>query len=117
MGGIIYNARGLEDEDGRLERFSQAVGLPILVKIPRSDLFGTSEREKQCVVERYPDSDLASIFHKLSKNLLGDQKLYAAKPVDSSLLEAKVLLTGKNPEGILKKAFKEEVADKKVVEK
>ena len=93
VGGIIYNARGLEDEDERLERFSEAVELPILVKIPRSELFGNSEREKKTVVEKYPASELTKIFDELSKNLLGDAELYEAKPVDTNLLEEKVLLT------------------------
>lgn len=108
LGGIIYNARGLEDEDGRLERFSQAVKLPIVAKIPRSELFGISEREKKCVVEKYPDSDIAKIFYDLSNLIISQENLYEAQPIDTNLLEEKVLLTEKSSKINVKKAFEEE---------
>lgn len=35
IGGIIFNSRGDSEEEGRVERFSEAVGIPIVARIPR----------------------------------------------------------------------------------
>ena len=50
-GGLIFNERGFEGELQRVERFAQAVGLPILGEIPRDPIFAACERHGQCVVE------------------------------------------------------------------
>lgn len=108
LGGIIYNERGLEDEDERVDRFSKAVGLPIVAKIPRSELFGISERENKCVIQMYPDTDISEIFYNLSNFIISQKNLYESKPIDTNLLEEKVLLTERKSKIIIKKAFAED---------
>lgn len=58
IGGIIFNSRGDPAEEERVERFSQAVGIPVVARIPRSDLFMEAEVAAKTVMEMFPDSDV-----------------------------------------------------------
>ena len=90
--GVIFNSRGIKEEDGRVERFCDAVGLPVLERFPRSDLFGDSEKQGACLVECFPESELAYAFEKLAASVAAASALYPAKPLSDSELEEKVLL-------------------------
>jgi nitrogenase iron protein len=59
VAGILYNKRDVEDEDGRVERFARAVGLPILAVVPRSDAFTRAERDNVTVMEQNADDTSA----------------------------------------------------------
>lgn len=91
VGGLIYNERGLEDEDDRIEKFSRAVGIPIISKIPRSELFARSELEQKTIVEKYPNSYESELFFNLAKNIINNNKSYIAKSLDIELLEKNIL--------------------------
>lgn len=90
-GGIIFNSRGLDEEDRRVRRFCDAAGLPLLETFPRSDLFSLCEREGKCLVESYPDSELAGKFALLAETIETQQELYAAQPFSDEELEERVL--------------------------
>lgn len=49
--GIIYNERKLPDEDGRVSRFAQAVGIPVCGKVPRSHGFAQAEEAHVTLME------------------------------------------------------------------
>jgi nitrogenase iron protein NifH len=96
VAGIIYNSRGLKDEDERIRTFADAVKLPVVARIPRSDLFASAEKEGKTVMEAYPDSPEAEIFRKIAVDIAGigingDEKLHEAIPLDDETLEAVVL--------------------------
>ena len=90
-GGIIFNSRGIKEENERVARFCKAVGLPILAQFPRSDLFSSSEERGMCLVESFPDSELASMFEKLASRIFAQDGLYPAAPLSDEELEAQVL--------------------------
>ncbi|MGI6077435.1 MAG: nitrogenase component 1 [Fastidiosipilaceae bacterium] len=90
-GGIILNARGLTDEFERVERFAEAVGLPILIRIPRDSLFAQAEKEGVCVAAAYPDSPVARAFTELSQIIWQQTDLYPANPLSDDELETCVL--------------------------
>jgi nitrogenase molybdenum-iron protein alpha/beta subunit len=90
-GGIIFNARGGQEESGRVRRFSEAVNLPILEEIPRDKQFALSEAESMCLVERFPDSDIAKQFSRLAGFIATQEKLYQANPLTDEDLEEIVL--------------------------
>lgn len=113
VGGIIYNVRGLKDEDERMERFSKAVKLPIVARIPRDEIFAKSEKNLQCVVEYDENSYVSKIFDKLAETIVSQNVLYKASPLDTDLLEEKVLLTGKAEEKKLNSPYKKEKEYKK----
>ncbi len=94
IGGIIYNSRGGSEEDEQLKKFSDAVGLPILVKIPRSEIFLTAEKHSNTVVAAFPNSLEASLFRELISDLFSTKKpvsRYRARPLDVIKLESLIL--------------------------
>jgi nitrogenase iron protein len=94
-GGIIQNSRGLGEEDERVRRFCEAVGLPLLESFPRSDLFSDCEREGICLVEREAGSELAKKFEALGDFMYRQGELYPARPLPDEELEERLL--GKRP--------------------
>ncbi|MDR2517104.1 MAG: AAA family ATPase [Spirochaetaceae bacterium] len=96
-GGIIFNSRALGEEDSRIRRFCDAVGLPLLETFPRSDLFSACEKEGKCLVEGYPDSDLAQKFDLLAEKIETQQELYAARPLSDEELEERILGRERKP--------------------
>jgi nitrogenase iron protein NifH len=91
MAGLILNSRGDDVENRRVEAFAEAVGLPILERMPRSDLFLHAEREGRTVVREFPDSDIAMKFDSLARTLASDLELHPARPLDDADLESLVL--------------------------
>lgn len=90
IGGIIFNCKGDADEDSRVKEFSDAVGIPIICKIPRSPLFFEAEKAGKTVVELFPDSDIAQTFRDLAHKVL-EGKRFNAKYLSESELEKLVL--------------------------
>jgi nitrogenase iron protein len=90
-GGVILNSRGLEEENIRVRRFCDAVGLPLLESFERSDLFSQSEARGRCLVEAFPESPEAAKFKKLARFVFSEHELYPARPLSDEDLEEKIL--------------------------
>ncbi|MGI6472402.1 MAG: nitrogenase component 1 [Candidatus Methanomethylophilaceae archaeon] len=88
VAGIILNHRGMENEYDMVERFAEAVGLPIVARIPRSEYFAEAESAGKTVSELYPDSDSAKEFEKISSHILsiknGETELLGSYPLDDA---------------------------------
>ena len=88
VAGIILNCRGMENESDIVERFAEAVGLPIVARVPRSGLFALAESAGRTLAELYPDSDEAKEFGKVAAHILGikeDRKrLLESRPLDDA---------------------------------
>lgn len=91
VAGIIYNERRLEDEDGRVRRFAEAVGLPVLVKVPRSEAFARAEEQNITLMELEGAEREKNVFRTLSELIRRGPELYAAAPLSDEELEAAVL--------------------------
>lgn len=94
VAGIVYNERRLPDEDGRVQRFADAVGLPILKKVPRSDAFARAEMEHVTLQELDACEYEKEVFKDLADRIHPGMKLYPAKPLEDMELEMVVLQTG-----------------------
>ena len=90
IGGIIFNSRGGPEEPGRIQRFSDAVGIPIVATFSRSKLFSEAEENGKTVVEMFPESAEAETFGRLCDTVL-DGELYTARYLQESELESVVL--------------------------
>jgi len=90
-GGIIFNSRGIKDENERVSRFCETVGLPILEQFPRSELFSASEDKGMCLVEGFPESEPAHMFQKLASFIYNQTEMYRAAPLSDEELEERVL--------------------------
>ena len=97
VGGLILNCRGMEDEKELVERFSNAVGVPVICTIPRDVHFALAEKEGKTVSEMFSDSSPAIQFNKLVDNIDGQingrSELYHANPLTDEELD--MLLKGK----------------------
>lgn len=89
VAGILYNSRNVKDEDVRVERFANAVGLPIFARIPRDDVFALAERENHTVVEisEKTDGRVAGIFSQIADKIVAVPPLYPADPLTDEALE------------------------------
>lgn len=54
VAGIIYNSRGITDEEDRVEKFAKGVRLPIIASIPKSGIFSLAEKKACTVVQMFP---------------------------------------------------------------
>ena len=88
--GLIVNRREREGDIAAVRRFSEAVGVPILATIPRSNLFALAEERAQTLMEGWPESDEAAIIGRLAAELTVD---FACDPhpLEESELERLVL--------------------------
>lgn len=90
VGGIIFNSRGDPEEENRIRKFSEAVGIPIVASFERSELFMTAEENGKTIVEMYPDSRIAENFRELAKKVM-EQKKYHSNYLDERELEQCIL--------------------------
>ena len=102
IAGIIYNERKLEDEDERVRRFADAVGLPVLVKVPRSEVFARAEEENCTVMELDSAEREKNVFNTLADLLINGMTLYPANPLSDEDHERIVL--GKGEKSVPKAA-------------
>ncbi len=91
MAGLIFNERGLPHEKDRIQRFADAVRLPVIASFPRSPEITEAERLGQSLTEAFPDSFLAVCFRDLAKEILQFPPPYAAQPLSPDNLEAIIL--------------------------
>ncbi len=92
VAGILYNERRVPEEDLRVRRFAEAVGLPVLKKVPRHEDFAVAERAHMTLME-LPKGDpaLKELFCDLAAYLDAGPELYEARPLSDEALEAVVL--------------------------
>jgi len=85
VAGIIMNCRGIENEHATVERFAEAVSLPIVARIPRSRLFAEAEKKGVPLLHMFPDSDEAAELRKIAEcavTILNDKtKLLDSRPL------------------------------------
>lgn len=91
VGGIIFNHRGIEDEEGRVNRFARAAGLPVCISFPRNDLFFQAEQMGQTIVEAFGGSSLARRFVLLARRIMDQKDYFKARPLPDDELEGIVL--------------------------
>ena len=87
VAGLVCNCRNVEDEAERVQRFADAVGLPVFVTIPRSNAFARAEDERVTVMEHGQDAGLMELFRRAAARLDEDAPLFCAHPVEDEELE------------------------------
>ena len=93
VAGLVFNRRNVEDEEGRVRRFAEAVGLPIFADVPRSDAFARAERENMTAMELADEPGVCAIFDSMAERLIDDCALFEARPLEDDELESVVLGT------------------------
>jgi len=70
LNGVICNSRGAPNEEEIVREFAKEIGSQLLAFIPKDVLVQTCEREGFSVIEKAPDSDIASIYRELARNIM-----------------------------------------------
>ncbi len=90
IAGIVHNSRGLPEEDARVAAFATAVGLPVIVSVPRDEAFAAAEKAGKTLVEFSPGSSAMFSFHGLADHIegivTGSTLLYPAQALDDDEL-------------------------------
>ena len=72
--GIILNHRNVENETGKVQAFSEKIGVPIVGEIPRSDEIIHWEDQGKTVIDGDPESEISQSFFRLADLLLADEE-------------------------------------------
>ncbi len=91
LAGLILNSRGEDEDRHSVEGFARNVGLPVKQVVPRSERFRRAEMVEKTVVEAFPDSFEAGIFHGLARDVLENKTFYPARFLDEDSLERLIL--------------------------
>ncbi|MBO7699932.1 MAG: AAA family ATPase [Eubacteriaceae bacterium] len=70
LGGLIYNAKGIENEDELVRKAAEEIDTRVIMKIPRDPMIQKAEELGKTVVEAFPDCEVSKIFGALAKKLL-----------------------------------------------
>lgn len=89
IGGIIGNSRGIKNENKLIQKFAEKVNLPLITIIPREQMIEESTIQHKPVIELFEYSDIASLFEKLSLQILENDAGYIPQPL--SLEELRIL--------------------------
>ena len=93
VAGILFNRRNLTDEEGRVRRFAEAVGLSIVAELPRSHGFAQAEEQRRTLMELEGCEEEKSVFRGLAERITGGLALCPALPLSDEELEQTVLGT------------------------
>ena len=63
----------MENETGKVQAFSEKIGVPIVGEIPRSDEIIHWEDQGKTVIEGDPESEISQSFFRLADLLLADE--------------------------------------------
>ncbi len=86
--GLVLNRRGIEGETERVSEFADAVGLPVLCDIPRSQLFADAEASGRVLCVEHPDSEEARILRGLADMIIGGTEGHRPAPLSEEDITA-----------------------------
>jgi nitrogenase iron protein len=89
--GVFHNVRDNAADLSAVERFSQAVGLPVISRLERSTLVQDAEQLSRPLVLFAPQSQESGVFDRLAERLLDNSPHYPAMPLDDVKLDQIVL--------------------------
>ncbi|MEA3487961.1 MAG: nitrogenase iron protein, partial [Euryarchaeota archaeon] len=66
LGGIVYNVRGMLDEEDVVRDFAEKVNSQVVGRIPNAHQIAEAEIEGNTAIEYAPDSEIAALFRELA---------------------------------------------------
>ncbi len=64
--GLIFNAKGIENEDSLVEKAAREMGTSVIIKVPRDPMVQKAEELGRTVVEAFPECGVSSVFSQLA---------------------------------------------------
>ncbi len=102
VAGLILNRRNVENEGEIVAKFAKAVGLPIVMDMPRSKEFAEAEKVGVTASEAFPESEPAKLYIELAEDVInvesGKRELFYPHPLSDAQLND--LAAGKEIEGL-----------------
>ncbi|MEN6391856.1 MAG: nitrogenase iron protein [Syntrophomonas sp.] len=87
LGGIIGNARRVDNEEDVIRAFAERLGSRMIKFIPWDGIVHHAERNRQTVVQYAPDSIQARIYHDLAYSIDTNQEFVVPRPIEMEELE------------------------------
>lgn len=81
LGGIIYNVRGVLDEEDVVYDFAERIGTRVIGKVPNSSLIAEAEVEGKTVIEDTNNSDIANLFRELALRIYNNTLTSVPNPL------------------------------------
>jgi nitrogenase iron protein NifH len=86
LNGVICNSRDAQNEEIIVSEFAKEIGSQLLAFIPKDVLVQTCERDGFSVIEKAPDSEIAGVYRKLAKSIMGKREGKIPEPLDDKRL-------------------------------
>ncbi len=71
--GLIFNGKGIENEDELVHKAAEEIGTSVIRKVPRDPMVQKAEELGKTVVEAFPDCEISQIFRSLAKTLVEEE--------------------------------------------
>jgi len=86
LNGVICNSRNAENEETIVKAFAQELGSELLAFIPKDPIVQTCERAGYSVIEKQPDSEIAGVYRKLARAIMGRESSCKPRPLTDARL-------------------------------
>lgn len=83
LGGIVYNVRGMLDEEDVVRNFAEKVGSQVIGHVPNAHQIAEAEIDGNTVIEYAPDSEIAALFRELAMRIYENELTSAPEPLSS----------------------------------
>ena len=83
LGGIVYNVRGVLDEEDVVYDFAERIGTRVIGMVPNSSLIAEAEVEGKTVFEDTNNSDIANLFRELAVRIYNNTLTSVPNPLPS----------------------------------
>jgi nitrogenase iron protein NifH len=83
LGGIVYNVRGMLDEEDVVRDFAEKVGSQVVGHVPNAHQIAEAEIDGNTVIEYAPDSEIAALFRELAVRIYENELTSAPEPLSS----------------------------------
>ena len=81
LGGIVYNIRGMLDDDAVVHDFAEKVGSHVIGHIPNAHQIAEAEIEGNTVIEYAPNSGVADLFRELALRISTNTQTSVPEPL------------------------------------
>ena len=68
--GVIFNSRGLDGEEEKVQAFADRIGVPVIGRLPRSQEIMDYEDKGMTVVEGDPELPVSREFMRIAEEIL-----------------------------------------------
>ncbi len=72
LSGIICNSRSVTREEDIVKKFSEEIGSKLMAFIPKEQIVQDCERDGFSVLEKAPDSSVASVYRELAHTIMSN---------------------------------------------